>query len=254
MTSMFEDIQGQIKDKKFLCAYLERNGITRVTQEYHGSGDSGDFDSPEFEPLQKWKLIPSEHKSSVMDAFESLFTDNLQESIGIDWWNNEGGYGKCELDVLKGEAYCHTVQEQDEMIWGEGHYSWEYDDDEAFNIIKSLRDRGLERIKFDTRGDGTLDEIIPIPPMTITDEERADLETLSRTLHDRYGDEIVTGEKIAAVFGDTTNTDYTNWADVEVDMRLSKYKVDYNLKIGESISGPGYTEDTAWIRDEEDED
>jgi hypothetical protein len=91
---------------KMLIDKLRELNVEEVTIDFHGSGDSGDTESmivtPEIE-------IPN----NIRDKIESL-QQSQDSCLGLDWWNNEGGYGKFRLDVKSGIAETTVTQNDTE--------------------------------------------------------------------------------------------------------------------------------------------
>ena len=113
------------KDKKdLLMTLLKVLGGRKVEVSFDGSGDSGSIDyvdlvdqdgkeislknatfdwherASEFDPHQnKWlmttKPVPN---MPVADILKQITEDALEES-GHDWYNNEGGYGRLNIDL-----------------------------------------------------------------------------------------------------------------------------------------------------------
>ena len=125
----FEQTKAQVIDK------LRDAGVKKVVIHYDGSGDSGQVDRidyfdehAEFTPSKDRHKVISDEKSydaktkgwvtkqvERMEDFDTmcdnLATDALSE-LGVDWYNNEGGYGECTLDVTTGNieiAHEHRV-------------------------------------------------------------------------------------------------------------------------------------------------
>jgi hypothetical protein len=110
-----------------LTHVLKKLGAVRVVITYDGAGDSGQIDSVELEDKDGKSIqIPEdmmvevisysgtytpqgfEEKSEVcnvklVDALDGFCCDHLQDN-GIDWYNNDGGFGKQIIDVEKATA------------------------------------------------------------------------------------------------------------------------------------------------------
>lgn len=119
--------------RRLLAETLKPLGVVRVEVDYDGCGDSGDIQ--EVRALKKGSRSGKEQladlngQSVTVERFESVYnagrkdwdrkpyqaTVTLKEALsdfaldflsflGIDWYNNEGGYGTIVLDVAEGEA------------------------------------------------------------------------------------------------------------------------------------------------------
>jgi hypothetical protein len=119
--------------RRLLAEKLKPLGVVRVEVDYDGCGDSGDIQ--EVRALKKGPRSGKEEpanldgQSVTVERFESVYnaekkewdrkpyqaTATLKEALsdfaldflsflGIDWYNNEGGYGTIVLDMVAGEA------------------------------------------------------------------------------------------------------------------------------------------------------
>jgi hypothetical protein len=77
-----------------LLAQLRALGVTEVTAEYEGYGDSGNVEDITLQPTEI--VIPSE-LSSQLDEFAWAFA--YQQHPGLE--NNDGGYGTLTWDIVK---------------------------------------------------------------------------------------------------------------------------------------------------------
>lgn len=102
---------------------LRQHGIEAVTVSFNGEGDSGSIEEVSYEPCENpdaLKATPIEHistssyfeggewrrtarpeQSTLHEAIDALTNDYLEET-GIDWYNNDGGYGELVIDVQAG--------------------------------------------------------------------------------------------------------------------------------------------------------
>lgn len=102
---------------------LAAQSITKVTVYFEGSGDSGCIESIGYEPCDKegavknlpvehvstasfiedgeWRRLTTPEQSTLNEALDALTYDYLEET-GVDWYNNEGGYGELIIDVTQG--------------------------------------------------------------------------------------------------------------------------------------------------------
>jgi len=109
--------------KATLFATLHSLGVVRIIAAFDGSGDSGAIDDPTFwnaanEPVEVDAVMFAAplkaHEEmgrlrTVADATTHLF-DTLLESTGIDWYNNDGGYGTFEANILTGELELEVYE------------------------------------------------------------------------------------------------------------------------------------------------
>lgn len=101
---------------------LRGAGTERVSVSFDGSGDSGSIHDVSFEPewgndrplvtmlkemrvydkdQQTWMRATQEEDMPLTEAIAELTYDYLDES-GVDWYNNDGGYGDLVIDVRAG--------------------------------------------------------------------------------------------------------------------------------------------------------
>lgn len=102
---------------------LRQHGIEAVTVSFNGEGDSGSIDDISYAPRERGdeiKSLPVEHfgtttffdegqwrrqaglrQSTLNEALDELTYDYLEET-GVDWYNNDGGYGELVIDVQAG--------------------------------------------------------------------------------------------------------------------------------------------------------
>ena len=101
---------------------LRAQGIENVTISFEGYGDSGSIEDISYAPCtnENIKEIPVEHlctashfddgqwlktvtpqQSTLNEAIDELTYDYLEET-GVDWYNNDGGYGELVIDVNAG--------------------------------------------------------------------------------------------------------------------------------------------------------
>ena len=119
--------------RRLLTEKLKPLGVVRVEVEYDGCGDSGDiqevrallkgtraekerpanldgqsvtvehFESVYNAERQDWDRKPYQATVPLKEALSDFALDFLS-FLGIDWYNNEGGYGTVVLSVADGEA------------------------------------------------------------------------------------------------------------------------------------------------------
>ncbi len=99
---------------------LREGGINTVTVSFNGGGDSGAVEDIAYEPNQDVKDMPIEHlstdsyfdegqwrrsvtpqQSTINEVIDALTYDYLEET-GIDWCNDDGGFGELIIDVQQG--------------------------------------------------------------------------------------------------------------------------------------------------------
>jgi hypothetical protein len=76
-----------------LLPVLRELGITSVLTKYSGGGDSGDFDDPTFNPVER--VITDR---ALIDRVSSVLS-NAVSLFFAGWENNEGGMGEVTIDV-----------------------------------------------------------------------------------------------------------------------------------------------------------
>lgn len=114
-----------------LVERLKALGVERVEVEYDGCGDSGDIQgvkadvqkAGKWEPVElggqsitvesqesiyddaskEYKRVPCQRTSTLEEALGDFATDFLA-FLGIDWYNNEGGFGRIVLNIGDGEV------------------------------------------------------------------------------------------------------------------------------------------------------
>lgn len=123
---------------------LKQLGVGAVTVYFDGSGDSGCIESADFfgaersqidppeaqvtirESSQRfenghWVVSTQEVEQSVATAIESIVDDWLS-ATNVDWYNNDGGYGECEINVAAGTISLDVnvrITESDSAYWQE---------------------------------------------------------------------------------------------------------------------------------------
>lgn len=116
-------------------------GVAKVTVEFEGSGDSGQIESiafeasqpgfdetlvtvevwaqraSEFNPkTQKWEQPPAKLKRCTLDqAVRNLVNDALDEA-GVDWYNNDGGFGSWVWSGAAGVEFEISVRVTDSEV------------------------------------------------------------------------------------------------------------------------------------------
>lgn len=94
-----------------IVAALKEIGVTEVRVEFDGQGDSGSIEYTSYTPSEKADQARRTNLSfrtdddivdkSLEAALEALVYERLEDS-GIDWYNNDGGYGYYKLNVANG--------------------------------------------------------------------------------------------------------------------------------------------------------
>lgn len=137
---------GMLEVKKCIMAALRAQDIIKVVVEYEGSGDSGDIQNVTAYRKGKKKISPEEDHEPTSDSgntvklsgnikYKSLKSDwnekkkkyihsfteedkSLEDAcsdfaseylshLGIDWYNNEGGFGDIEINVTSNKVIAH---------------------------------------------------------------------------------------------------------------------------------------------------
>jgi len=102
---------------------LQGNGIEKVTVSFNGEGDSGSIEEILYEPREneetlkdlpveyistssffddgQWSRNARPELSTLNEALDALTYDYLEET-GVDWYNDNGGYGELIIDVQNG--------------------------------------------------------------------------------------------------------------------------------------------------------
>ena len=102
---------------------FRQHGIEKVTVSFNGYSDSGSIEDVSYEPCgnpDALKALPVEHistssyfedgewrrtatpeQTTLDEAIDALTNDYLEET-GVDWYNNDGGYGELVIDVQAG--------------------------------------------------------------------------------------------------------------------------------------------------------
>ena len=100
------------KELKKIIEELKADGIDNVHVEFNGGGDEGSIDSIDYHP-EKPRI------GFNQDVFEELLYDYLNDKG--DWYHNEGGGGKVDIDVVEGTISC-------DMYFNEVHQDWHHYD------------------------------------------------------------------------------------------------------------------------------
>lgn len=112
-----------IENLRRVLPILQAHNVPSVEVSFDGSGDSGSihtiwYSTPELsEAVGKiavqtiinerylddgdWKTRTALTQTTMSDAIESLTYDFL-DTTGVDWYNNDGGFGRLEIDVANG--------------------------------------------------------------------------------------------------------------------------------------------------------
>lgn len=106
---------------------LREHGVEEVTTCFDGYGDSGSVDEVKLKPTDaialdeevtipvvsqelhdgEWIAVTEDSVVSLKDAIESLTYDYL-EATGVDWVNNDGGFGDLVINVDRGSVYMNV--------------------------------------------------------------------------------------------------------------------------------------------------
>lgn len=110
---------------------LRDHRIESVTVTFDGSGDSGSIDDIHFAPAAnadtirdatiehlatgsvfddgQWRTAQTPQTATVYEAIEALTYDYLEET-GINWYDNDGGFGNLEIDVANASVTLEINQ------------------------------------------------------------------------------------------------------------------------------------------------
>jgi predicted dehydrogenase len=114
------------KQIKTILQMIRAAGGTYITIDFDGSGDSGSIHHIDIAPHNMDFAVTYDEDSStysngewikkseaktqpVMQALEQICYDML-EVTGIDWYNNDGGFGQLEIDLTKGSVKLEVNQ------------------------------------------------------------------------------------------------------------------------------------------------
>lgn len=111
-----------IENLRRILPILAAHGVATVTVYFEGSGDSGSIQDIAYhpEPSARLETVPAEilltsasfddgqwhttagaTETSVHEAIDALTYDYLEET-GVDWYNDDGGFGELVIDVAQG--------------------------------------------------------------------------------------------------------------------------------------------------------
>jgi hypothetical protein len=91
------------KDLKLVVKELKKKKIETVNINFDGSGDSGQINYIHFNP-------DINDEDNLRDRIEE-FAEQLLQSTGVDWYNNEGGFGEINIDV-QNKTYNFEVNQR----------------------------------------------------------------------------------------------------------------------------------------------
>jgi hypothetical protein len=100
---------------------LRDNGVNEVTVYFDGSGDSGSIDTVIYDPIEfdgseirvtipiphhenvndQWITVTEDTECSIDEAITQV-TDQYLSETGVDWYNNDGGFGELKIHVAEG--------------------------------------------------------------------------------------------------------------------------------------------------------
>ncbi len=102
---------------------LRQHGIETVTVSFNGYSDSGSIEDISYTPCEnpdalkalpiqhistsscfedgQWRRTTTPEQSTLNEVMDALTNDYLEET-GVDWYNNDGGYGELVIDVQDG--------------------------------------------------------------------------------------------------------------------------------------------------------
>lgn len=96
-------------EKKALIEEFRRLGINKVDIDFDGSGDSGSIHSIIFDPSERQTLDDGTGEPPIERNYGDLYqrVENWAyqwlEGTGVDWYNNEGGFGTITFDLVEGQ-------------------------------------------------------------------------------------------------------------------------------------------------------
>lgn len=93
-----------------LLVSLKDKGVTKIEISFSGSGDSGDVDELEFYTGDQYisKYSREDDKPQMKDYLSDVDYQKLRDQCyelidecieGADWYNNDGGYGRIDIDL-----------------------------------------------------------------------------------------------------------------------------------------------------------
>ena len=114
---------------KKLADVLKANGVRKVRVEFNGGGDSGSFEAPTIEPEEAgaievdweyedkrfspesgdWGAVVVKDTMCLLDVV-TLVAERQVEEKGVDWYNNDGGFGYFDLDLESGVYFLEINQ------------------------------------------------------------------------------------------------------------------------------------------------
>lgn len=135
--------QKRLEQAKAILRLCKEKGATEIVVRFDGSGDSGSIDEVYIdlkEPLiveydeestrydgDKWVTTSTTKQVQLRDALEQITYDML-EKTGIDWYNNDGGYGELNVDLVQGTIQLEVNSRYTEVTTD----TFELDTDFAF--------------------------------------------------------------------------------------------------------------------------
>lgn len=120
---MSDDIFPSVQHRAVLLTTLKTLGVTRVSVDFSGGGDSGAIEGVHLtangaevdssipivwpkessafsEDAGRWVRVVQEQSMPVKDVIEAL-TYKCLDYAGLDWYNNEGGSGTFYIDLTQ---------------------------------------------------------------------------------------------------------------------------------------------------------
>jgi hypothetical protein len=132
-------------NKEEILKVLKKEKVAYVLVHFDGGGDSGSIEQVCFQGKGQNELKISstidfydieshfsngeyvktfkKSQKSLRDAFESI-ADEILEETGVDWYNNEGGYGDIVFNVNEGTVHCDMNQRIVQVESSEHEYKW----------------------------------------------------------------------------------------------------------------------------------
>ncbi len=95
---------------ELLRAIVKERGITSVYVDFNGSGDSGAMDHVCFDVAKGRALVTYEDLDAELVIWIEKVAEQAVEATGVDWYNNEGGYGKVVFNQTDGSVEVEMNQ------------------------------------------------------------------------------------------------------------------------------------------------
>ncbi|GAA5367196.1 DUF6878 family protein [Streptococcus uberis] len=93
-----------------LRAIVKERGITSIYVDFNGSGDSGSMDHVCFDVAEGREAVLYDDLDAELVLWVEKVADQAVEATGLDWYNNEGGYGKVVFNPTDGSVEVEMNQ------------------------------------------------------------------------------------------------------------------------------------------------